>query len=321
VDARLVAQGTRLVSADRAGWLRAFDASTGIELGATWVPGGVIHVLATHADATLVVAVSDSGEASTWDVARPELPRSPVPPGHGGARTTCAAFLPDGLRVALGSSSGSVDVRDARTLERTVELVFGLADGRTPGVSALAVSPRDGELAVVTDRVLRLRRIGAPDDSGGPHTVFFVRALAWDPTARRVLALGRDSAPRSVRVVDRETGATTSLQNAHKGAITCAAFTADGAIVVTGAVDGSVHAWSARDGTPVVQSADLGAPVASVACVEGPAGPSIAVGLQDGGVRVFPFDPLSAARRRKPRDLAEWEVNRERALAAPLPFD
>jgi WD40 repeat protein len=235
---------------------------------------------------------------------------------------TAATFLPDGAHVALGTAGGHVEILSAATFERVAEHAFGAPGAPPSGVVALDVAPRGGELVVAgADRALRFRAPFPPADARPPPKFFDFRAVSWDPTATYVLALGQQAGPRSVRVLDVARGQSTSLQSAHRGSITCAAFVADGTAAITGATDGSVHVWSTRDGAPLVQRAGLGAAVTSLAQVAGPAGPSVAAGLADGRVRVFPLDPLAAARKRQPRALADWEQRRERALAAPLPFD
>jgi len=40
----------------------------------------------------------------------------------------------------------------------------------------------------------------------------------------------------------------------------------------------------------------------------------------DGTARVWPVDPLEPAIARKPRELADWELAREKRLALPLEY-
>jgi len=125
----------------------------------------------------------------------------------------------------------------------------------------------------------------------------------------------------AVRVVEIARHASIHPRNPHSGDITCAAFSPDGALALTGASDGSLFVWSTKDGEPLVQREDLGAPVRCARFVPRAEGLAIVAGLSNGGVCVWPVDPLVAARKRMPRQLLAWERDRERALAAPLPYD
>ncbi len=245
-----------------------------------------------------------------------------MPIAGDGARATCAAFLGDGGRVAFGCANGSVVVADADGGGYLVQHSLSRTGAAACGIVALDAARDGAELAVgCSDRFVRFWRPGEPQESRSERFVFYLRAIEWDPLGERVLALGLEPGTKAVRVLDAATGKTEMPHNAHRGNITCAAFSDDGSQALTGATDGSVFVWSTRDGSPVVQRADLGASVQSAIFVRRPDGPSIVAGLADGRIRVWPLDPLAAARRRVPRALADWELKRERALAAPLPFD
>ncbi len=326
VDVLFAAHDAYVVTVGEDGSLRAFDARSGArhaevrahDFSSNDRPLAAVH---TSADSTLVVFVDGDGRGFAWDLAAPDAPTRRLVPSRDDARATCAAFLSNGTSIALGTSAGRVDVFDARTLERTAELDVGRGGEKDGAVVALAVSPRDDELAVGgADRFVRFRRFGEARDSRPKQFLFYLRALEWDPHGARVLALGAQPGTKAVRVVDPAGAATVMPHNAHRANITCAAFSADGELVLTGATDGSLFVWSARDGAPIVQRSDLGSSVRSAVFLDRADGPSIAAGLADGRIRVWPLDPLAAARRRQPRTLLDWEWKRERALAAPLPF-
>ena len=46
----------------------------------------------------------------------------------------------------------------------------------------------------------------------------------------------------------------------------------------------------------------------------------VVAGFEDGTAAVWPVNPLEAAKRRKPRELADWEMAREIRLARPLRY-
>jgi len=321
IDARFAAEDAFAITATEDGLVHVFDGATGFQLGSARFETG-IRSIATHAATKRVVVVSPTGDAYSWNLDAPRSAAERIPASSDGARTTCAAYLMDGASIALGSSDGRVEVRDARTLTTVHSMHFTTSEARGSEIVALAVSPRGNELAAgCADRRLRFWVPGQSVESRANVFVFYFGALDWDPNAVRLLARGQQPGTKSVLVVDAATGEKVSPKNFHRGKISCAAFSEDGALALTGASDGSVFVWSTRDGSPLVQRTDLGSGVRSAIFVRRSSGTSVVAGLEDGRIRVFPLDPLAAARARRPRELAEWEVNRERALAAPLPFD
>ncbi len=322
VDARFAAHDAYVVALDEDGVSTAFDARTGARIAELRAQEGPLASLQTSANSTSTVLVAENGRALVWDLATPESPPIRLDADRDDGRTTCAAFLANGTRIALGSSTGRVRVFDASNLKLESEFGVGRSDAKASSIVALAVSTRGDELAVGgADRFVRFRRPGDTRDSRPEQFIFYLRALEWDPSGSRVLALAAQPGTKAVRVVDLAGSTTVMPHNAHRANITCAAFSADGERVLTGATDGSLFVWSARDGSPVVQRSDLGSGVVSAVFLERADGSSVAAGLTDGRVRVWPLDPLAAARRRQPRELSDWERKRESALAAPLPFD
>ncbi|MCY2961361.1 MAG: protein kinase [Planctomycetota bacterium] len=322
VDARFAGHGAFAVTAGEDGVVRAWDSSTGASVASTPPTGGGIATIATQNAGAQVVIVGRDGHASVWDAAVPNATPVRVPIGPDGARVTCATYLGDGSRIAFGFANGTVVVTDSTGRERLAEHSFLRSGAAASAIVALDAARDGSELAVgCSDRFVRFWRPGDEQESRAERFVFYLRGIEWDPPAERVLALGLEPGTKAVRVLDAASGKTEMPHNAHRANITCAAFSDDGTQALTGASDGSVFVWSTRDGSPIVQRADLGSGVQSAIFARRPDGMSVVAGLEDGRIRVWPLDPLGAARRRQPRTLADWELKRERALAAPLPFD
>ncbi|MBL8862043.1 MAG: protein kinase [Planctomycetes bacterium] len=320
LDAHFAASGALILTAGEDGVVRAFDSATAACVAAAEPLSGGIAALVTDEASARAAVVGRDGTALMLDAASGAV-RSVATALGGASRATSAAFLDGGARLAFGTHEGAVVVLDVETLEPLVRREFGRPDAPARAIVALDASPA-GELAIgCADRFVRFWIPGPAGESRPERFVFHLRGLAWSPRGDGVLALGLEPGPRAVRVLLAATGDPQAPHNAHRGAITCAAFADDGSGALSGASDGSVFSWSARDGAPLVQRTELGASVASVAFARTRAGPSAAAGLADGSVRVWPLDPLSAARARRPRALADWELKRERKLADPLPFD
>jgi WD40 repeat protein len=316
-SARFLDDARAVVTAGVDPGVRAWDARSGERIGGSLdVPDGVAAVDVARGGSSVAV-LDKAGAVRVWHPLeapqRVELVHGPDP----ASRATCARWLQDGRRLAIGCADGTLWIRgDGADGSRS--FARGAQDG---AIVALAVHPARDELAIAcADKRVRFWRTGEVDESRPETFTFDLRSIAWDPRGERVLALGRTGG-NAARVIELEHHVMVRPRNAHTGDITCAAFSPDGALALTGASDGSLFVWSTKDGEPVVQREDLGAPVRCAQFVARAEGLSVVAGLADGRVCVWPVDPLEAARRRMPRQLLSWERDRERALAAPLPYE
>ena len=129
-------------------------------------------------------------------------------------------FSPDGRQLALGSSDGTVQVRDAASGQELLVL-----KGHAKGVSCVAYSP-DGRRLASVDRDGELRLWDAATGHGlftlqghtcGPYGVVF------SPDSRRLVSWGRE-----VRVWDVPTGQGLLTPNGHSQAVGGVALSPDG---------------------------------------------------------------------------------------------
>jgi WD40 repeat protein len=152
------------------------------------------------------------------------------------------AFSHDGL-LASGSDEG-VAAWDTATGEKK-ELPW-LPAGK---VRCCAFSG-DGRLATTTGKspiLLWNLATGQREQSidTGPGELF---ALAFHPDNRRLVSCGTDA---TVKLWDRQTGATVGDFRGHRALVTCAAFSPNGKLLATASADLTVRLWDTASGRPV----------------------------------------------------------------------
>jgi WD40 repeat protein len=176
-DGKLLATALRTTNV-----ARVWDAATGnVAYECRYVGGGIISGLVFNPEGNWLAAFGDNG-IQMWDAAT----HQPVAPFRtDGNVGSCAAFSPDGTRLAVGSFEGAVEVWDTRAGQRTHTLKGHSGMVRTlafdPDGKWLATGGSDGTLRVwdLTGRQATVslpRRAGTvefPYLSPGGHTVLF----------------------------------------------------------------------------------------------------------------------------------------------------
>ena len=153
----------------------------------------------------------------------------------------CAAYSPDGARLATAGRDQTVRLWDAAT-GRELHVLRGHGDE----VNWTAFAPDGGSLVSVGDdgRIIlwdaatgreRLRLA----DSGDP-----VLAAAIAPTGRLLATAGRDAL---VHIWDVDSGRESFTLSGHLKQVETAAFAPDGRTLATGGQDGTVRLWDVKE--------------------------------------------------------------------------
>jgi WD40 repeat protein len=225
-----------------------------------------------------------------------------------GSGVTALAYSPDGSRVITGGEDGTLQLRDATTLQpigaatRHPGAVHGI--GFSPDGARLATGGDDG--AVHLYSAANLRPIAAPSrvDAGGvpplaqagavPPALHAsaVHSIAFSPDNSRLVSGGDDGA---LHLWDARTGEPLGQPwRADSGLILGVAFSADGARIVSAGTDAGGEAaaslvWDLNGGRPLGPLID--AVPGAVNCVAvDPKGHLVALGLDDGSVEFWSLD-------------------------------
>jgi len=232
-----------------------------------------------------------------------------------------AAFLPDGLKVLMGSTHAVVlrDVETGTEIRRLKKITFTenimalSPDGRriltgshwtaklwdvetgeeirtfsghTAGVWSLGFSP-DGTkvLTGARDNTARLWDV----ETGAQIQAFFghdgaVRSVALSPDQKRVLTGSEDN---TAKLWNAETGAQIRTLSGHTGNVSAVAFSPDGTECLTGSWDGTVKLWRRE----LVKTFVHNGAVSSVAYL--PDRTRILTGSRDGTVRIWHLGELA----------------------------
>jgi serine/threonine protein kinase/WD40 repeat protein len=227
---------------------------------------------------------------------------------------------PDGERLAVITRDGRLRLVSMVSADLEWEVRLRSRDGAEVAAVDLAFHPAGTELAAACEDG-RVRFLDA--STGGPTRedlrTIPPRRVEWSADGERLLVIGWKGRA-AFHVQHLETGARMRTEVFHHGDITSGAFSPDGALVLTSSMDGTIFVRDVRDGSPVVHLRGDGAPVLHAAFSPGPGPLRVIGGFADGSARVWPVDPLPAAKARKPRELSEWELAREQRLALPLEY-
>ena len=227
---------------------------------------------------------------------------------------------PGGEQLAVLTLAGVLQLYSVESGELAWESQLRGGDGRPVAAVDLAFHPSGAELAVAGEDG-RVRFLTTSSGATAREALRSIppRRVHWSPDGERLLVIGRKGRA-AFHVEHLGTGARMRTEVFHHGDITSGAFSPDGALVLTSSMDGTIFVRDVRDGSPLVHLVGDGTPVLHAAFSPGPGPLRVIGGFADGSARVWPVDPLPAARARKPRELAEWEVAREARLALPLVY-
>ncbi|MFN0009505.1 MAG: protein kinase domain-containing protein [Planctomycetota bacterium] len=317
-DACFSTSGELVLTASADGTARVWSASDGLARGDPLRHPARVLSCAFDPSGELILTVCEDGRARLFRRGSGEPPR--VLQSERGA-IVCAAFDSRGEHVACGTDSAAIDVFDARTGERTLEIAFPRAGQAPAGVESIAFDPLGRELAAACGDQ-RVRFFDALTGQPGRSDVAFnARRIAYGPDGSKLLATGRFGGGAAGVIRVGETRAPVLAAVAHTASVVAGALGSEGALVLTFARDGTAHVWESATGRPVAYRSGGGAAILDGAFDGETSNPRVITAREDGTVSIWPVDPLPAARLRKPRDLNVLEKERERRLALPLRFD
>jgi WD40 repeat protein len=280
---------TRVATAGADGSLRIWDAAAHTSRVVATAQGSIAH-LAMDPTGRLLLAVTDDGMLSLWDIASGRLAAHLEIAAAADEFDPADLFSPDGSRLLAVLTDGTVRVLDTRAGGRGFELhaagpiVSASFDPAGERIATRSLAPDHGvmvhlwnartgaRLPVAIQHGDWISRIAF--SPGGEHVVTAShdrtarvwRAATGDPLspplrhARRVVQAS--FSPDGMRVLtasedgtaqiwDAETGLQGGSPLRHDGAVIGAAFSHDGALVLTASRDRTARVWDARTGMPV----------------------------------------------------------------------
>ncbi|KAB5593504.1 Vegetative incompatibility protein HET-E-1 [Ceratobasidium theobromae] len=219
-------------------------------------------------------AIARMGQAAlaTWAADRPVM---------------CAAYSPDGMRIAIGTDDGNICIRDARD----GTLVAGPFQGHTGSVTSVAFSPDGIRIASGSfDNTVRVWDSATGSLVAGSfegHTDW-VMSVAFSPDGTRIVSGSYDCTIRVWGLRDRKLQAPPF--EGHTEGVTSAIFSPDGTSIISSSSDHTIRLWDPANGTPLLEP--LKGHTDSVTSVAfSPDGTRIVSGSSDRTIRVW--DPQS----------------------------
>ncbi|CCO33972.1 Vegetative incompatibility protein HET-E-1 [Rhizoctonia solani AG-1 IB] len=164
-----------------------------------------------------------------------------------GSGVYSVAYSPDGSRVAVGCSNGSVSIRNA--YDGT--LLAGPLQGHTELVRSVVFSG-DGRVVASGsgDRTIRVWDVRSGSPAAGPFYghIDWVKSVSFSPDSTRIVSGSNDSTIRVWRATD---GALLlGPLHGHTGGVNCVTLSPDGTLIASASSDRTIRLWHSHDGTP-----------------------------------------------------------------------
>ena len=328
--------GSLLVTATNAS-VAVWDTALVRPLGSAVFPGdgAAITGVAYSADGRWAAASSSLGPVELWHVTGGQPTGEPVLLSIDGPDSvTAIAFRPDGRRLVVGRSDGSIMSFDPATPEEPGRSVRVAGDGVTalafaPGGAILAIAAEDGTIALMNPTNGSVRKVISSHPGGS------VGGLAFSPDGSKLASSGadgrlivddvRDSGSTVLAVRTPETmngvayrpdghavavadsgglatvaqapaGVRSAVLSPGGGAVEAVAFSPHGRLFATAAEDGTVRLWDPYTQQPV--GTPLAGPVPGLRVLAfSPQGEEMVTGGRDGTIVFWSADPAAWAAR------------------------
>ncbi len=292
--------GAWLASAGADGRVIIWDAATGrqrLSLSGAGAVNGLAVAAGGNVTELLAAACAD-GQIRLWQLdgsqatALPPLARQQGP-------IYGVAVNPAGSQLATSGSDGVVKIwqinpaqsRLVSTLSPTTAAGALYAVAFSPDGKSLAAAGADGAVTIwKTTTPLSAQGGGEAQLRLTGHTAP-VYALAFNPASDRLASAGEDG---DLRVWDTGSGEEITVLSPpaaegeeNKTPIYALAFHPDGALVAAAGRNGLVSLWDIASGEPVASLPGTGVPVRALAFFQGSTGPLLAIGGDDGSVRLW----------------------------------
>jgi WD40 repeat protein len=290
--ANAVACVPRVVTADREGTARIWDAATGAELLVLRGHAGPVFGVAFSPNGHRVATAGFDNKVKVWDAATGQELLTLA--GHTGP-VVSLAFSPDGTRLATGGIDGTARIWNLGASRELLTLGF-------PEHTAAALSPDGARLLVGFDNgVVQVWEVSSALTHGAPARLVLnldahtdaVKAVVFSPDGQRLATASRDHV---AKVWNAATGAELLSLAGHTAAVEGLAFSPDGAHLATASGDRTTRVWDLATGAERWQLA-VGLEVSavgfspdcalSVSTVANPCVPRLAAGSVAGSVSVW----------------------------------
>lgn len=285
----------RIVTACDDGNLRVIDGRDGTVIRSITLGPRPVLSVSLHADGTRALATSNGPCAFVVDLSSGEILLELTDPESTEPRVTCAAWSPDGGRIATGSGDGSaalfegVDGSRVRRLtghEREIVQVVFSPDGRW-----LATASNDG--------TVRLADVATGDKRVLSGHKARIAALDFSPDSR---LLATASADTTARLFDVATGSEIASFLGHTSGLTDVGFSPGGNRLATSSSDGTARLWDVESSLLHASRALHGAGITTIAVSVD--GRRVATGAADGTISVIAIDAESRVERVRPHAAA-----------------
>jgi WD40 repeat protein len=242
----LSSDGRLIVTADRDGRGRIWDAATGAAKGGPLVHQGVVTSANFSLDGKSVITASEDKTAQVWSV---ETGRAVGESLRHDEAVASAGLNPDGTRALTVSADGGSALWEVET----GRVLFNLRRGQD--VVIVAQLSRDGKRAVtgLQDGTARIWNL----ETGAPLVTLTghgkdkrIEHVQFSPDGRRIVTASADG---TARIWDVQTGRTIGGPLKHKDVVWHADFTLDGKYVATASDDRTAGIWYVETGLPRVE--------------------------------------------------------------------